>query len=136
MKVGEQKVLEHLKMIGAVIDRMNRSSNTIKGFCIPTFSAVLVYGLREHCIEIQVFLIVLVLVFAIIDMYYLWQERLFQRLYKATIHRVTTDYSMDKTRYKREVSKLSLLRSPSICLLYGPLLAVAFAGVLIVGGYL
>ena len=96
---GDQRVLEHLRMIQNVIDRMGRNSFQLKGWsaALATGWLVFVAGSVGKVIEPWwLALIPFVLLFAL-DGYFLWQERLFRDLYNDVRKKTDTDYSM-KTR--------------------------------------
>ena len=76
-----EKVVEHLKMIQAVIDRLGRN-----GFWVKTWSLALIVAATiliaiyyVHLPYFSLILIPFVLAFWILDGYFLWGERLFRK---------------------------------------------------------
>ena len=73
--------LEHLKIIQSIISRMAGNSFLLKGWCVTLVSAILALAAKEPnklFIAVAVFP---VLMFWILDGYFLYQERLFRDLY-------------------------------------------------------
>lgn len=65
-----------------------------------------------------------IIFFWVLDSYYLWQERLFRKLYNKIIDDLTieSDLSMDTSIYKKKYSFILTLFSISELLSYGSLL--------------
>ena len=133
---NDMRILEHLKMIEAIIARMNRSSSTTKNFLIAVYSGVLLFSLKERCLVYVLFLALLIVIFAMLDMYYLWQERLFKELYKKITKQKQTDFSMDRSHVQDQIKKIKLPFSISIYPFYSGLLLITLAAFLLIGGYL
>lgn len=108
----EEKVLEHLKMIQDVINRMAANSFRLRGWSVVLLGAWLVFITRTMVISIvnetqEVVLLAFVvavpfLLLFWLDGYYLWQERLFRRLYDDVRKHEITRYSMDTRRWLSE----------------------------------
>ena len=119
---GTEKVVEHLKMIQAVIDRLNRNS-----FWVKTLSAMLIVAAMV-LVAIQgkkspvVFLLPLTLAagFWILDGYFLWQERLFREVYNDIRVQSDTDFEMNPMNHskKPKCSWLSAIFSPTLIIFY------------------
>ena len=125
---GTVKVVEHLKMIQAVIDRLGRTS-----FWVKTWSLLLiVVGLiliaihYVHRPYFSLILIPFVLGFWILDGYFLWQERLFRKVYDEVRLQSDTDFQMAplKHRDKPKCSWLSAIFSVTLVIFY--LIEIAF----------
>lgn len=73
--------LKHLELIQGVINRMASNSFKLKGWAVTLASGV--FALASKDADKMYFLItyVLVIVFWLLDSYYLWQERLYRTLY-------------------------------------------------------
>lgn len=101
----EQRVLEHLKMIQDVINRMAANSFRLRGWSVVLLGAWLVFAARTTVIsiakkseEVVLLAVVVAIPFLLLfwlDGYYLWQERLFRRLYDDVRKKDTTGFSMD-----------------------------------------
>ncbi len=78
---NSQNKIKHLEFIEGVVNRLASASFQMKGWAVVLASAVLVYLSAEGLAECWVLLIVPVGAFWILDGYYLWQERLFRKLY-------------------------------------------------------
>ena len=128
---GIEKIVEHLKIIQAVIDRLGRNS-----FWVKTWSLLLVIGLiliAIHYVHLPYFSLILipfVLGFWILDGYFLWQERLFRQVYDEVRVQSDTDFQMDpiKHRSKPKCSWLSAIFSVTLVIFY--LIEIAFTAFL------
>ena len=104
----EEMVLEHLKMIQGSVLRMASNSFRLRGWSVVLVAGWLV-SLARVDVNVMItlhetasfrtymLLIPFVLIFAL-DGYYLWQERLFRRLYDEVRQEKSTEFSMD-TRF-------------------------------------
>lgn len=75
-------MIDHLKMIQAVISRMSQTSFIIKGWSITVVAGILTYSIVSNR-GLGLFALFPCLMFWCLDSYYLRQERLFRRLYEA-----------------------------------------------------
>ena len=78
--MSEQE-LKHLEFIQNVITRMNSNSFSIKGWMITIVSAFLALYASSKNIDYILFTIPIVIIFWLLDSYYLLQERKFRGLY-------------------------------------------------------
>lgn len=117
-----EKVVEHLKMIQAVIDRMNRNSFWVKTLSATLIVAAMVFVAIQGQKYLVVFLMPLTLVagFWILDGYFLWQERLFREVYNEIRGQSDTDFEMNPMKHKNrpECSWLSAIFSPTLIIFY------------------
>ena len=92
----EEKVLEHLKMIQGVIERMGRNSFQLKAWSAALATGWLAFVAQGGTGQLQPGFLVLVpfIILFALDGYYLWQERMFRGLYDAVRSADGTDYSM------------------------------------------
>ncbi|MCY3718643.1 MAG: hypothetical protein OXG07_03680 [Anaerolineaceae bacterium] len=92
----DEKVLEHLKMIQGVIERMGRNSFQLKAWSAALATGWLAFVAQGGTGQLQPGILVLVpfIILFTLDGYYLWQERLFRGLYDAVRGAESTDYSM------------------------------------------
>lgn len=89
-------VVEHLKLIQNVIDRMARNSFWLRGWNATLAAAWLAFVARVGVAEAPPWFLIpwpFALIF-LLDGYYLWQERLFRRLYDRVRQRETTNFAM------------------------------------------
>ena len=114
-------MLKEIEIIQDIIKRMAFNSFLIKGWTITLVAVVLLFNGLKH----QVFIAYIpLLVFWFLDAYFLWQERLYRRLYSWVIqHRLETDrylFNMNAYRFKdEEQSKLRIMFSITLGWFYG-----------------
>ena len=123
-----EKVVEHLKMIQAVIDRLSRNSLWVKTWSLALFVAATIL-IAIHYVHLPYFSLILipfVLAFWILDGYFLWGERLFRKVYDEVRVQSDTDFQMDplKHRGKPKCSWLSAIFSVTLVIFY--LIEIAF----------
>jgi hypothetical protein len=127
----ETKVIEHLKLIQPIITRMNSSSFSIKGYSLIIFSAFIIYAFKEHCIPVYIVSYFLLFLLSLIDRFYLWQERLFKKLYDYISKQSTTDFSMNRDKQKKEIKYRKTFFSISIFPFYFALVLLNTLGLLL-----
>ena len=99
---GTEKVVKHLEMTQAVINRLARNSFLIKSWSMIILVAAMVLIAREN-LQNPYFVLVLFLPivgFWILDGYFLWQERLFRYVYDDIRQQTDTDFKMDIGKHK------------------------------------
>jgi len=75
--------LKHLDLIQGVVNRLAQNSFLLKGWAVTLVSALLALSVTaKEKIALVSIAFVPVVVFWILDGYYLWQERLFREVYK------------------------------------------------------
>jgi hypothetical protein len=116
------KVVEHLKMIQPIITRMSSVMLSIKAFSLTTFSLLVGLSIKDKILEIFFIVFPLMLIFGVLDTFYLWQEKLYRSLYDDTRINAKTDFNMDVKRYKRTIKYFSCIKSIAIWPFYGILL--------------
>ena len=119
---GTEKVVEHLKMTQAVIDRLGRNSLWVKTWSLSlVVTAMILVAIQDEKYPI-VFLmpITLVLGFWILDGYFLWQERLFRKVYDEIRVQSDTVFEMNPMTHKNKpkCSWLSAIFSPTLVIFY------------------
>lgn len=128
-KLDEGKI-EYLQMIQNAISRMSTSSALFKGF-----SATIVAGISmiSYCQQNTVVILlsfVPVIVFAILDMYYLRLERKMRHLYRLVkdgAHPCNFDMEIEIEKDDFAVARLrkwDLIKSPSIYIFYPAMVAI------------
>ena len=128
---GTEKVVEHLKITQAVIDRLGRNSLWVKTWSLSLIVAATIL-IAIHYVHRPYFSLVLipfVVGFWILDGYFLWQERLFRKVYDEVRVQSDTDFQMDplKHRGKSKCSWVSTIFSVTLVIFY--LIEIAFIAI-------
>jgi hypothetical protein len=92
-----EKKLKHLEFIQNVITRMNTNSFLIKGWAVTLVAAIFALAAKDANIKYTIIAYVPVIIFWMLDGFFLSQEKQYQELYKAVALRDETqiDFSMD-----------------------------------------
>ncbi len=129
-------MLKEVDIIQDIIKRMAFNSFMIKGWTVTLVAIALLLKGTKY----QVFIAYIpLLVFWFLDAYFLWQERLYRRLYHWVItHRLDTDeylFDMNAYRFKEdEQSPLRIMFSITLGWFYGCLLLLTLAYTLFLTG--
>ena len=116
---GTEKVVEHLKMTQAAINRLANNCVLVKGWSMTIIIAAMVF-IAKHDIQSPYFIPVPILLVWVLDGYFLWQERLFRQVYGEIRSQSDTDFEMNpmKHRNKPECSWLSAIFSVTLVIFY------------------
>ena len=119
---GTEKVVKHLEMTQAVINRLGRNSFLLKSWSMIILVAAMVLIAREN-LQNQYFTLTLLLPIAgfwILDGYFLWQERLLRHVYDDIRKQTDTDFKMDlgKHKGKPKSSWISTIFSVTLIIFY------------------
>ena len=100
----KDQVVKHLEMIQGVVNRLSDNSFRVKGWSMAILAAGTIFIARSG---VEAGLILLsfllpVLGFWILDGYFLWQERLFRKVYNEVRMREITDFSMNPMKHKNQ----------------------------------
>lgn len=101
MKINFEKQKLHLELTQNIITRMNNNSFAIKGWTVTLITAI--YGLaittsNKNILYLSVFVNI---AFWGLDAYYLYQERLYRKLYDSVrLNENLIDFSLNATIYK------------------------------------
>jgi hypothetical protein len=114
-------MLKEIDIVQDIIKRMAFNSFMIKGWAITLVVVTLLLKGAEYQVWIA---FIPLLVFWFLDAYFLWQERMYRRLYEWIIkNRLKTDeylFNMNAYRFKDEVqSKLRIMFSITLGGFYG-----------------
>ena len=92
---------KHLEFIQNVINRMARNSFLIKGWCITLVSALIVLAVKEDNAGFMMIAAIPILLFWILDGFFLYQERLYRALYDyvRVMNEDQIDYSMNTVEF-------------------------------------
>ena len=119
---GMEKVVKHLEMTQAVINRLGSNSFQLKGWSMTLIVAAMVliarYDLQNPTIILA--FILPILGFWILDGYFLWQERLFREVYDEIRQQEATDFKMGvmKHRDKPKCTWVSAVFSVTLVIFY------------------
>ena len=117
----KEYLMKEIEIIQSTIKRMSSNSFLIKGW---TITLVVVTLLLKGTEEQAYIAFIPLLVFWFLDSYYLWQERMYRKLYDWVItNRMKTDehlFSMNAYRFKDDVdSKYRIMFSKTLGWFYG-----------------
>jgi len=115
---------EHLKLVQGAIARMGGNSFLLKTWTVTLVAALFGFAAKDADRGFLVIAWVPLLVFGLLDTYYLWQERLFRELYRLVAAKPETepvDFSMDIEPLKATRHWPQSFASASIWGFYAPL---------------
>ena len=120
-------LMKEVDIIQSIINRMTSNSFLIKGWTITLVSAILLLdNIASFKLQIAIVFIPIAL-FWFLDSYFLWQERLFRKLYDWVIsNRLINDewlLNMNTDRFKEEIPKYAAPLSKTLLLFYGSIVA-------------
>ncbi|CAC9982334.1 hypothetical protein [uncultured Gammaproteobacteria bacterium] len=127
--------LKHLEMIQGVINRMAGNSFLLKGWSVTLISALFALAAKDSN---QIFLYLAYfpcVTFWSLDGYFLWQERMYRKLYQevASIAPDSINFDMNATKFKNDVdSWFSICFSVTIRLFHGIIFGVIVLIMLII----
>ncbi|MCF6506836.1 hypothetical protein E9549_05365 [Blastococcus sp. MG754426] len=121
---------KHLDFVQAVIARLSQSSATAKGWSLTIAGAAFGFSAVVERWYLALLGLAIIISFSILDMYYLYEERLFRCLYSGVVAGTVPPYSMDKNVFKDQASRLDTYTSWSVFGFYAPL---ALAGISVTG---
>ena len=127
--------LKHLEMIQSVITRMAGNSFLLKGWSVTLVSALIALatsGTDKRFILIAYFPVIM---FWVLDGYFLRQERLFRKLYDKVrgSDENSIDFSMNTASFSSEVSSvIGVMFSQTLILFYGAVVGVIILLMLII----
>ena len=101
---GTEKVVKHLEMTQAVINRLGTNSFLVKSWSMTIIVAAMVL-IAKPDIPNPYFVLLLTLPtlgFWILDGYFLWQERLFRQVYGEIRVQSDTDFTMNSMKHKNK----------------------------------
>ena len=135
----KEYMLKEIEIVQDIIKRMAFNSFMIKGQAITlVVITLLLKGAEKYQVWIEVWIaFVPLLVFWFLDAYFLWQERLYRKLYDWVVNnRLKTDeylFDMNAYRFKEEVqSKFRIMFSTTLGWFYGSIAILVIIYALIV----
>jgi len=127
--------LKHLELVQGVINRMAGNSFLLKGWSVTLISALFALAAKDT----NQFFIYLAyfpcVVFWGLDGYFLWQERMYRKLYQEVTETESEsiDFNMNAEKYKNEVdSWFSVCFSVTLRMFYGMIFGVIVLTMLII----
>ena len=124
------KKLTHLEMIQGVVNRMGTNSFLLKGWTITLVAALFALAQKESNSAYMFLAYFPAIIFWGLDGYYLWQEKLFRKLYDKvrTMNESDIDFSMSTTSVSKEAgSFIDAILSRTVLPFYGVVvLAILF----------
>ena len=96
---------KHLELIQGVINRMAGNSFHLKGWSVVLVSALFALAGKDKAVYFVYLAYLPALAFWVLDGYFLWQERMYRKLYDAVRKdtRTDSDFSMNAYQYRTEV---------------------------------
>ena len=128
--------LKHLEFIQNTITRMAQNSFLLKGWSITIVSAIFVLSEIDSKKEFIYIAYIPVMIFWLLDSYYLFQERLFRKLYAtvSTLNESDINFLMvtDDEAKKFKISWLKTFFSKTILIFHLSILIVIIVSTLLV----
>ncbi|MDJ0899388.1 MAG: hypothetical protein QNJ55_11310 [Xenococcus sp. MO_188.B8] len=127
--------IKHLEMIQGVINRMAGNSFLLKGWCVTLVSALFALAAKDSNTNFILVAYYPVLMFWILDAYFLRQERLFRKKYDEVRHSAegSINFSMNTSTVKDSVKPwLRVAFSKTLFLFYGTMLIAILLAIFIV----
>ena len=124
---------QHLAFIQDVITRMNSNSFSLKGLMITIFSALSVFFVgnydKDTAVIYLALALLLVVIFWLLDTYYLKMEKQYRMLYEDAIKNKVEIYKMTTDKYY--VCYFEVLLSKTMWPLYFPIVVVLIVAIVI-----
>lgn len=130
-----EKKLKHLDLIQGVITRMAGNSFFLKGWCVTLVAAILGLSSKDSNKRFLAIAYYPIIMFWIIDGYFLFQEKLFRRLFDDVrkISEDNIDFSMDTRPYSgKDLTWIKGMLSPTLLIFYGIMFLATLIAMLIV----
>lgn len=117
----KEYMLKEIVLIQDIVKRMASNSFMVKGWAVMLIVATLLLKGSKHQVLIA---FIPLFMFWFLDAYFLWQERMYRKLYDWVIdNRLKTDeylFSMNAYRFRDKVqSKIRIMFSITLCSFYG-----------------
>ena len=119
----KEQIVKHLEMIQGVVNRLGHDSFLVKGWSMTILTAGIIFIAKSEVQSGSIVLAFLIPVvgFWILDGYFLWQERLFRKVYDDIRGQETTDFAMNPMRHinKPKCSWRTSIFSVTLNIFYG-----------------
>ena len=132
-----EKKLKHLEFIQGVVNRLAGNSFLVKGWPVTLVAALFALAAGEGAgSRLALVALLPVLVFWLLDGYFLWQERLFRALYNEVADRSedAIDFKMNLLPHLAKHTWAAAAFSKTLNIFHGTLLALTALVVLLVFG--
>jgi hypothetical protein len=116
---------KHLELIQGVINRMATNSFQLKGWSVVLVSALFALGASGARVSVVYLAYLPAIAFWVLDGYFLWQERMYRKLYDAVRQQPgpDSDFSMNAYKYGDDVpSWLATCGSATLAIFHGMVL--------------
>lgn len=124
---------KHLEFTQGIINRMGQNSFLIKGWTVTLVSALFALAAKDTDHRFVIIAYFPTAIFWFLDSYYLYQERLFRKVYDHVRKQTVADYSLSTKDFDKGFSDwASAALSKTIILFYG----IIFLTLLIVMFYI
>ncbi len=111
---------KHLEFVQGVINRMGQNSFYIKGWTVTLVAALFALAAKDADQKFITIAYFPTVVFWLLDSYYLYQERLFRKLYDHVRVHDNSDFSLNTKQFDKGISSWAgALLSKTILLFYG-----------------
>lgn len=111
---------KHLEFAQGVITRMGQNSFLVKGWAVTLVSALFALAAKDTNQKFVLIAYFPTVIFWLLDSYYLYQERLFRKVYDAVRQQATIDFSLSTKSFDRGIIDwASAAFSKTIILFYG-----------------
>lgn len=117
--------LKHLEFLQGVINRLANNSFMLKGWSVIIVSALFVLDFKNTDSKILYLTLLPIIAFWVLDGYFLWQERLYRKLYNKVreFKEEEINFSMDVSSVKGQVSSwCKTIFSKTLLIFHGILL--------------
>lgn len=126
--------IKHVELIQGVINRMTNNSFLLKGWSVVLVSALFALSAKEvnlHFIYIAFFP---AFAFWILDGFFLWQERLYRKLYDKVRkqNEDQIDFSMDASDFKKSIFWFNTCFTPTLLIFQGGILITILIVIIVV----
>lgn len=121
------KTIAHLGFIQGVISRMGTNSFLLKGWSVTLVAAIFALSAKDANFKFVLIAYFPVIVFWVLDSYFLHQERLFRKLYEGVASgKIPSDqFTMDTTIVRDDVSPMSCIAfSKTLLSFHGAVIAI------------
>lgn len=124
---------KHLEFAQGVVNRMGQNSFFIKGWSVTLVSTLFALAAKDANQKFVIVAYFPTLVFWLLDSYFLYQERLFRKVYDHVRKETNTDFSLNTKQFDKGILDwASAALSKTILLFYG----IIFLTLIIVMFYL
>lgn len=106
--MGIDEKIAHLGFIQGVINRMGSNSFLVKGWTVALVAAIFALASKDSRSTFVYIALFPIIVFWLLDAYYLREEKLFRKLYEGVAGGAikSDDFTMNTTAFNREVPPL------------------------------